>query len=129
MTRRQIREEIFKMIFQSEFHDADEMPKQMENFLGEKSNLGANREEIENKSNDILAHKTEIDEAINAAAEKWSTDRMSKVDLSIIRLATYEMKYEELSPAIAINEAVEIAKKYGSDNSASFVNGVLAKVK
>lgn len=129
MTRRQIREEIFKMIFQSEFHDAEEMPAQMEHFLGEESSLGKNREDIETKSNDILAHLEEIDEIINNVAEKWTTERMAKVDLSLIRLASYEIKFEELDPAIAINEAVEIAKKYGSDNSPSFVNGVLAKVK
>lgn len=129
MTRRQIREEIFKMIFQSEFHDAEDMPKQMEHFLGEESNLGKNREDIESKSNAVLQHLEEIDKMINDVAEKWTTERMAKVDLSIIRLATYEMKFEELDPAIAINEAVEIAKKYGSDNSPSFVNGVLAKVK
>ena len=129
MTRRQIREEIFKMIFQSEFHDAQDMPKQMEHFLGEESNLGKDREAIEAKCQEVLAHLDEIDETLNQVTEKWTTDRMAKVDLSLLRLATYEMKYEQLDPAIAINEAVEIAKKYGSDNSPSFINGVLAKVK
>jgi len=129
MTRRQIREEIFKMIFQREFHNAEEMPEQMMHFLGEETNLGDDREAVEEKCNAILDHLSELDEAINQVAEKWTTDRMSKVDLSLIRLATYEIKIEGLEPAIAINEAVEIAKKYGSDNSPSFVNGVLAKVK
>ena len=83
---------------------------------------------INNKCSDIIAKIAEIDEAINAATTGWKTTRMGKVDLSIIRLAVYEIKYEEDVPAkVAINEAVELAKLYGTDNSASFVNGVLAK--
>ena len=70
----------------------------------------------------------DMNEAINASTTGWKTSRMGKVDLSIIRLAVYEIKYEEDVPAkVAINEAVELAKLYGTDNSASFVNGVLAK--
>ena len=62
-------------------------------------------------------------------AKGWKTSRMGKVDLTIIRLAVYELKYEEDIPTgVAINEAVELAKKYGTDTSSSFVNGVLAKL-
>ena len=65
----------------------------------------------------------------NAVAKGWKTSRMGKVDLTIIRLAVYELKYEEDIPTgVAINEAVELAKKYGTDTSSSFVNGVLAKL-
>ena len=66
---------------------------------------------------------------INEAVEGWSTERMMKVDLTVIRLAVYEMKYDENIPVgVAINEAVELAKRYGTDQSPSFVNGVLAKL-
>ena len=83
---------------------------------------------INNKCSDIIAKIPEIDEAINASTTGWKTSRMSKVDLSIIRLAFYEIIYEEDVPEkVAINEAIELAKLYGTDNSASFVNGVLAK--
>jgi N utilization substance protein B len=83
---------------------------------------------INNKCNDIIAKIPEIDAAINASTTGWKTTRMAKVDLSIIRLAVYEIKYEEDVPEkVAINEAIELAKLYGTDNSASFVNGVLAK--
>ena len=69
------------------------------------------------------------DEAIDAVAEGWKTGRMGKVDLTLIRLAVYEMKYDEDVPVgVAINEAVELAKKYGTDESPAFINGMLAKL-
>jgi N utilization substance protein B len=65
---------------------------------------------------------------INEKAKVWNTERMGTVDLNVIRLAVYEMKYDETIPdGVAINEAVELAKLYGQDESAGFVNGVLAK--
>ena len=70
-----------------------------------------------------------IDTAINEVAKGWKTSRMAKVDLTIIRLAVYEIRYEEEIPTkVAINEAVEMAKKYGTDTSSSFVNRILAKI-
>ena len=70
----------------------------------------------------------EIDAMINEKAKGWSTGRMGKVDLTIIRLAVYEMKYDDTVPqSVAINEAVELAKTFGMDESSGFVNGVLAK--
>ena len=65
---------------------------------------------------------------VSTDLEKELTDRMGKVDLTVIRLAVYEMKFDETIPdGVAINEAVELAKKFGQDESAGFVNGVLAK--
>lgn len=65
---------------------------------------------------------------INEAAHGWKTSRMGKVDLTLIRLAVYEIKYEDDIPVgVSINEAVELAKKYGTDDSFAFVNGILAK--
>lgn len=130
MTRRELREQVFKMLFGAEFHEASEMPEQMQVY-GETEEAwdvedGAY---ISAKCTDIVAHLEEIDAAINAVAEGWKTGRMGKVDLTLIRLAVYEMKYEEDMPVgVAINEAVELAKKYGTDTSPSFINGVLAKL-
>ncbi|MDD5794903.1 transcription antitermination factor NusB [Clostridium sp. HCP1S3_B4] len=71
----------------------------------------------------------DIDEAIKAALDKWKIDRISKVNLTILRLAVYEMKYVDDVPAkVAINEAIEIAKVYSDEKSVSFINGVLDKV-
>ena len=130
MTRRELRENVFKMLFRVEFHEEGEMSEQLEDMMDDE--LENIKEEdvayINNKCNDIIAKIPELDEAINASTTGWKTSRMGKVDLSIIRLAVYEIKYEEDVPAkVAINEAVELAKLYGTDNSASFVNGVLAK--
>ena len=77
----------------------------------------------------ISARIDEIDTLINEHTTGWKTGRMNKVDLTILRLAVYEMKWDEDVPTgVAINEAVNLAKKYSSEDGASFVNGVLAKL-
>lgn len=130
MTRRELREQVFRMLFRVEFHNVEEMPAQftmyeeMQEEASEKDALY-----IKAKFNNILGHISEIDGAINEVAEGWKTARMGKVDLTLIRLAVYEMKYEDSVPVkVAINEAVELAKRYGTDESPAFVNGVLAKL-
>ena len=129
MTRREIREETFKMVFQTEFYNEAELPEQMTLFLGE--NPEASEEEkaaIDARVKAIIEKLPEMDAIIDGVAEGWKTNRMGKVELAIIRLATYEIKVEGLAEGIAINEAVEMAKRYGGDNSGAFVNGILAKV-
>ncbi len=117
------------MIFRAEFHDRAEMPEQMELLEEDLEEMDEDsRAYIEHKSMDIIARMDELDAAINERAQGWKTSRMSKVDVSIIRLALYEIRYEEEIPLkVSINEAVELAKKFGTDDSASFVNGILAK--
>lgn len=130
MTRREIREQIFQLLFRIEFHEGDEMPEQLQLFFESMGQLEeTNQIYMEKKYDEIVAKLVEIDDCINQVAKGWQTSRMSKVDLTIIRLALYEMKYEEDIPVgVAINEAVEIAKKYGGEDSPSFVNGILAKL-
>ncbi|MCR5546986.1 MAG: transcription antitermination factor NusB [Lachnospiraceae bacterium] len=152
MTRREIREEIFKLLFTVEFHDKDEREEQLAFFMEEEAEEEAEEIEelseeeleeankvaeeaakdkayIENKYNDVIAHLDEIDAKLNAKVDKWKTTRMPKVDLTILRLAVYEIMFEEDIPEkVAINEAIELAKKYGSDKSGRFVNGALSKV-
>lgn len=130
MNRRKMREQIFKMLFRVEFHDESEIPEQFELSMVESVNASKEKQKyIEDKCEDIVAKLAEIDGIINQAAQGWKTTRMAKVDLTLIRLATYEIKFEEDIPTgVAINEAVELAKKYGSDDSAAFINGVLAKI-
>lgn len=127
MTRRELREEIFKIIFQTDFHSRDELAAQATLFLDDDGYSEQDREEIMEKCCDIFDHVEELDEEINAVVEGWKTTRMSKVDLSLIRLALYEMKFQDTPKGVAINEAVELAKQYGTDHSSGFVNGVLAK--
>lgn len=130
MNRRGLREQVFKLLFRVEFNSKEEMEEQCRLFL--------EHEEIEISEKDadyivgkyaaVLDKLPEIDSLINEKAKGWSTERMGKVDLTIIRLAVYEMKFDESVPeGVAINEAVELAKTYGQDESSGFVNGVLAK--
>ena len=130
MSRREIREQIFKLLFRAEFYEEEELPEQVQLFFEE---LDKKEEKdisyIQEKTQQILARLPEIDGLINEAAKGWKTSRMGKVDLTLIRLAVYEIKFEEEIPTgVAINEAVELAKSYGTDDSASFVNGILAKL-
>ena len=130
MTRRELRENVFMMLFRVEFHEEEELNEQIGLF--EEEVEGANNADtvyINHKCNDIIAKLTEIDEAINSSTKGWKTSRMGKVELTILRLAVYEMLFDEDVPAtVAINEAVEIAKKFGGDDTPAFVNGILAKV-
>jgi N utilization substance protein B len=130
MTRRELRENVFKMLFRVDFYEQGELTEQLRLFTEELENLSeTDFLYINNKCNEIFDKIPEIDTMVNNVVEGWKTNRMGKVDLSIIRLAVYEMKYEEDIPAkVAINEAVELAKVYGRDDSASFINGVLAKL-
>lgn len=129
MTRREIREETFKLVFQKEFYNAEELPEQMTLFLGENPEASdEEKEQMDARVKAIIEKLPEIDAIIDNVAEGWKTNRMGKVELAIIRLATYEIKFEDLAAGIAINEAVEMAKRYGGDNSGAFVNGILAKV-
>ena len=129
MSRREIRENVFKMLFRVEFHDEEDMNEQLSMFEEELAHL--NEEDlnyIKEKFNKIIENIESIDAEINDKSKGWKTSRMGKVDLSIIRLAVYEIKNEDDIPVkVSINEAVELAKKFGTDDSASFVNGVLAK--
>ena len=105
------------------------MQQQEEFFLEEEEIDRENdRKQLDAKFHNILEKLTDIDRELNEKVSGWDTSRMGKVDLTILRLAVYEIQYDEDIPTgVAINEAVELAKKFGQDSSASFVNGVLAK--
>ena len=130
MSRRELREQIFKLLFRIEFNQKEEMSEQTRLFFEEEENQTDEEDTayITDKLNRIVEKLDEIDAALNERVQGWNTSRMGKVDLTILRLAVYEIMYDEAVPTgVAINEAVEIAKKFGQDNSSSFINGVLAK--
>ncbi len=130
MKRSEIREHIFKLVFCGEFHPSEEIPEQVQIYFAELTE--ATEEEhsyIANKVERVKEKVPEIDSRINEVAQGWKTARMGKAELAILRLAVYEMLFDEDIPVkVAINEAVELAKKYGGDDSPSFVNGILAKL-
>lgn len=129
MSRRELREQIFKLLFRVEFNSLEDMAEQEKLFFeDEDAAKESDAEYISGKYNKIMQKLSEIDAMLNEKAEGWDTTRMSKVDLAILRLAVYEILYDESVPTgVAINEAVELAKKFGQDASSGFVNGILAK--
>lgn len=130
MGRRELREHIFKLLFMSDFNEGEEMNDQLAMYFdGLEVLKEKDQEYMQSKYEKIKEHLEEIDALLNEKSKGWKTSRMSKVDLSILRLAVYEMKFDEDVPVkVAINEAVEIAKAFGGDTSASFVNGILGKI-
>ena len=130
MGRREMREHIFKLLFLREFNPSEEMPEQIRMYFESLEELTPmNEVYMQDKYGKILEHLAAIDEVLNQASSGWKVSRMSKVDVNILRLAVYEMKYDEDVPVkVAINEAVELAKKFGGDDSSSFVNGILGKI-
>ena len=130
MTRSIIREHIFKILFRAEFYNKEELIQQTDYYVSELSSAKDKEiEYIKDKTLAIIDKLSEIDEIINENSDGWPTNRLGKAELTIMRLAVYEIRFdEEIPDGVAINEAVELSKKYGSDNSAPFVNGVLAKI-
>lgn len=130
MTRTELREYLFKLLFRVEFNEPEEMAEQQALFFADDEAAFSEEEQnfIAKKFERIQSMIPELDEALFAKAEGWSKNRIGKVELTIFRLAIYEILKDDAVPAgVAINEAVELAKKYGQDNAGSFVNGVLAK--
>ena len=130
MKRTELREHFFKVLFGVEFNAEQEMPEQLQLYFEQ---LEDAREKdldyIRTKSSKIAEKIAEIDSLINEHTTGWKTSRMNKVDLTILRLAVYEMKWDEDVPTgVAIDEAVELAKKYSSNEGPAFINAVLGKL-
>ncbi|MDO4295695.1 MAG: transcription antitermination factor NusB [bacterium] len=146
MNRKNLRENCFKLLFCIGFYQEEEREEQITLYFeepAEEETLPDGTEELlhdpkadvqdmaylKEKIGQILEHLEELDAAIDAVAQGWKTSRMGKAELSILRLALFEMKYDDSVPVkVAINEAVELAKKFGGNDSPSFVNGILAKL-
>ena len=128
MKRSEIRENILKLLYLDDFHEKKELNTQFSLYFDNKNEFtDKDKDYIIDKANDILAHKNEIDKEIETVSNKWSINRMDKVDKAILRLAYYEIKMDEDIPdVVAVNEAVELSKKYSSDASPKFINGVLS---
>lgn len=130
MSRRELREQLFKLLFRIEFNSKEEMDAQCELFFDDVDTHfeEADMNYIQSKFTLINEKIEEIDKLIDEKAKGWNADRMGKVELTIIRLGVYEILFDDDVPAsVAINEAVELAKKFGQDKSNGFVNAVLAK--
>lgn len=135
---RQKRKFVFEQLFMCEFYEAGEVEGQLlslsgdDDLLEEMDSAGLSEEaraELRSRAADIMSRKEELDQTINQVATGWKTHRMGRAELAIIRLALYEMKFDDEIPyRVAINEAVELAKIYGGEDSPGFVNAVLGKL-
>lgn len=130
MLRSQIREVIFKILFRVPFNDKEEMQEQIAYAMEELD--GKSQENItyiETKVHAILEHMDELDHTIEEHCTGWNLNRIGKAEIAIMRLAVYELLYEEDIPnKVSINEAVELAKIYCDEDAKGFVNAVLGKV-
>ena len=129
MSRRSARKNAFFLLFQMDFNEAAEYEQVKEVFFAEKEEPVEEEDKafILSEVEGAREHMEEIDAIIAECAKGWDPERMNKVDLAILRLAVYEMKYGETPVGVAINEAVELAKKFSSDEAPAFINGVLGK--
>lgn len=146
MTRRESREHCFKMLFCQDFYPAEEKEEQLERYFeapmeDETDKNGTceilhrvdlsdeDKKYLEDRVEKIMVRIPELDKKLDEVAEGWKTKRMGRAELTILRLALYEMKMdEEIPEKVAINEAVELAKKFGGDEAPAFINGILAKL-
>ena len=130
MKRSAIREETFKLLYSLEIQKTENVEEQIQLYL-ECNEINDEKaiEYIKEVITGIEKNLKEIEGLIekNLKAD-WKIDRISKIDLSLLRLAIYEIKYNEIPYKVAINEALELAKKYGEDTSKNFINGILASI-
>ena len=133
MTRRNAREIVMQMLYEGNFHDETERERIIYDTIRgmeqeEKKNNKAVLNFMESLYFGVYEHLNEIDAVIEKYATNWSFNRIAKVDLSILRLAIYELKYTDVPQKVAVNEAVEIAKVYSTEKSPKFINGILGSV-
>jgi N utilization substance protein B len=129
MKRRRSREYALQILFQLDLTGCE----LSENVWNEFWEHNEEDNEVKEFTRDIVVstrkHIAVIDEAIKKAAEHWSIDRMAVIDRNILRAATYELLYrKDIPPSVVMNEALEIAKKYSTEGSAPFINGILDKI-
>lgn len=128
MSRKLAREMAVCFLFQVEFQK-ENIKEQVENFLDSYGEANYDKDYFLEVINGVMNSLKEIDELIEAKSKDWVIERIAKMDLPILRVAIYEMKHRDDIPVgVSINEAVELAKKYGSDDSAKFINGLLGQI-
>ncbi len=132
MTRRRKRENLYLMLFQMDFHAEADIEEQADIFLEELEDDSASqkvKKELKERFLQVRAHLGEIDGHIEKTADGWELSRLAKADLTVLRLAVFEILFDaDVPDGVAISEAVELAKRYGGDKSYRFVNGILGTI-
>ena len=133
MNRHELRDRVFRLLFRVEFNNPEEMPEQVKFFTSDEDYGTVSEEDssfVSGRYEKIIELKDKIDALIDKNASGWDINRIGKVELAIMRLAVYELCFDDDIPAgVAMNEAVELAKTYGQENSGGFINAVLTKIK
>ena len=129
MKQRAFKEQVFKLLFRAEFNTREELMEQLPLYFeaGDLTESDEDRKKIEDRLSGILDELPEIDAQIAACLKNWRPERIGKVELSVIRMTVYELQKNPETPVgIVINDAVELARKFGQEGAGQFVNGVLA---
>ena len=130
MKRTEAREQAFRLLYSLQLIEEKDLEEQLELFF-EENNID-DKDAVDYIRDIIIGtnnNNSEIEKAISENIKSdWDITRISKIDLTLLKLGIYEIKYSKLPYKVVINEVVELAKKYGDDNSKSFVNGVLASI-
>lgn len=129
MSRRVAREELFKIVFEAELTDV-KLDETLENYLlRDDTVLNTNEKEfIEKYAKGMALNNEVVTETLKNNITGWTLDRVGNVEKALLKIATYEILFEDVPAEILVNEVVELAKKYGDEKSHEFINGVLAKV-
>lgn len=128
MNKSVLREEIFKLVYSLEIQKCNNL-EQINIYLENSEIKEENQKLIREFVEKLIELSSEIENEISKNLKSgWSLQRISKIDMSILKIAIYELLYKKTPYKVAINEAVELAKKYGEDSSASFINGILASI-
>lgn len=127
-TRRKGRELALQALYQMEI-TGDASPRALELFLSHFEGSAKARDFARRLVSGVITHREEIDRLVERCADNWKLSRMAKVDLTILRIATYELLFcPDIPVSVSMDEAIEIGKRYGSDDSATFINGVLDQI-
>ena len=127
LTRTEAREKIMIILYQIDFYIKDNISFDVDDVI--KENLEMDNKYVDDVVNGVLEHLEDIDKSISKYLDNWDLDRLGKTDKAILRLATYEMIYYDTPKVVAINEAVELAKKYSDDKIVKLINAVLDKIR
>ena len=127
LTRTQAREKIMIILYQIDFYIKGSIPFDVDEVI--KENLEIDNKYVRDVVNGVLEHLEDIDKVLTKYLDNWDLDRLGKTDKAILRLGAYEMLYYDTPSIVAINEAVELSKKYSDDKIVKLINAVLDKIR
>lgn len=129
MSRKKARDNAFKCVYELEFCDKNDVEKVLKYCYEENENTEEEIAYIDQVLKGVLENISNIDKLILSNLKNWTLDRIAKIDLAILRIAIFEIMYmQDIPEKVSVNEAVELAKEYGNNDSRAFVNGILAKI-